>query len=115
MGQPEKLYTALSEERRWLALQCIREHRTIALADLAELVAEAEEGEDVQEIPEEEVRNVYVSLYHVHVPLLAEVDLAQYDQERDLVAVTDRTESILDSVADQLRELRGTRGQETSS
>lgn len=37
------------------------------------------------------------------------------DQERGLVAVTDRTESLLDSVAGQLRELRVMQSNETSS
>ena len=109
------IYKVLSKERRWLALQYVQSHRTLALADLAELVAEDEEDQAVQEIAEEIVRDVYVSLYHAHVPLLEEADLVQYDQEQDLVSATDQLESTLETAAEELLELGDSMGHKTSS
>ena len=109
------VYKVLSSERRWLALQYVQSHRTLTLADLAELVAEDEEDQAVQEIAEEIVRDVYVSLYHAHVPLLEEADLVQYDQEQDRVTAGDQLESTLETAAEELLELGASRSPTTSS
>lgn len=37
---------------------------------------------------------MYISLYHKHIPKLADADLVRYDQERDTVTVTERVERI---------------------
>lgn len=60
----------------------------IGLDDLADEVAVAERGTIISEIPAEEVKLVYLDLYHSHVPKLAEADVVEYGQEPDLVELS---------------------------
>jgi hypothetical protein len=98
---------ALASPRRRVAIERLRRHRTVGLADLAELVAERESGEPVADLAPERVRRVYFSLYHGHVPALVDAGLARYDQSRDVVATTDRTTDALVAARDALDELIG--------
>lgn len=83
----EIMFTVLSHERRRYALYCLRKYRTpMALADLADEVARLEHGtRPLTEISEEEVKRIYVDLYHSHVPKMEDANLLEYDQERDSV------------------------------
>lgn len=89
MGRDERLYDALANERRRYALREILQHETMALADLAECVAETETGTPIRDLSAEQVSQVYFSLYHTHVPKLEEDNLLAYDQENDLVTKTE--------------------------
>lgn len=105
MGQVDTTFRALAEERRRLALAGLQEHDTLALADLAEYVAEAETGRDATALSGETVRDVYFSLYHNHVPTLEEADLARYEQEQDLITRTERTKPALNAAFEELDAL----------
>lgn len=81
-------FDVLAERRRRVALSVLREYDDdLTLADLAEEVArcEATETDRLADISPETVTEVYVSLYHDHVPRLVDADLLEYEQERDLV------------------------------
>ncbi|AGB30511.1 hypothetical protein C488_07117 [Natrinema pellirubrum DSM 15624] len=83
-------FDVLSHHRRRYALQCLREYETpLALADLADEVAVREHDRPLPEISAEAVKRIYVSLYHTHVPKLADADYVRYSQERDEVALLD--------------------------
>ena len=60
----------------------------MGLADLADEVATAEHGTIISEIPAEEVKRVYLDLYHSHVPKLAEADVVEYGQKSALVELS---------------------------
>jgi hypothetical protein len=86
----------LSEQFRLLAhayrrhtIEILAEHTTLSLADLAELVAEREADAGLVDIPAERVRDLYLELYHVHVPKLVDAHVLQYDQESDVVSLLD--------------------------
>jgi DNA-binding transcriptional ArsR family regulator len=89
------LFETLSHRRRRLLLSCLHEHRRSSLADLAELVAEAESNARIEELSAERVRDVYLSLYHRHLPRLQDADLVEYDQERDVVVADDGLDDAL--------------------
>ncbi|WP_225333321.1 DUF7344 domain-containing protein [Halomicrobium urmianum] len=92
-------FTVLSNQRRRRVLDCLREYETpIALADLADEVAVREYDSPVTEIPAEEVKEIYVSLYHVHVPRIADADLIEYDQEDDLVTLLDDGQELIEVI-----------------
>ncbi|WP_226012188.1 DUF7344 domain-containing protein [Halomicrobium salinisoli] len=92
-------FTVLSNQRRRLALDCLQEYETpIALADLADEVAVREYDSPVTEIPAEEVKEIYVSLYHVHVPRLEDAGLAEYDQDDDLVTLLEDGQELIEAV-----------------
>lgn len=86
---------ALSDARRRTALALLADHHRVALPDLAEHVAEAERGVDATDVPAGDVRDVYFSLYHTHVPSLVDGGFARYDQEHDLVVRRDSAAATL--------------------
>jgi hypothetical protein len=76
----------LADERRRLLVDVMRTYgEELTLPDAAEEVAVREHGCQVTELSAELVANVYISLYHDHMPRLVEAGLLDYDQERDLV------------------------------
>lgn len=59
------------------------------LADLAEEVARMEsDASTIADIPAEDVKSVYMALYHTHVPKMADANVVTYDQETDSVRLT---------------------------
>ncbi|MCU4925340.1 hypothetical protein OB905_04975 [Halobacteria archaeon AArc-dxtr1] len=82
----DEALSVVTNERRRLFLQVMREYEeAVTLPDAAEAVASRETGREVVEISAEQIANVYISLYHDHLPRLVDVDLLEYEQERDLV------------------------------
>lgn len=96
---------AVADSRRRHALDCLRRHEELALADLAEQVTERETGTPVHEIPAERVTDVYFSLYHNHVPALEAVGFVSYHQERDLVTCLDGVEPEIRRAREELADL----------
>lgn len=92
----------LGHRYRRYAVRTLDEHRCeLALADLADETARLEYDEDLSDIDSEDVRTVYLSLYHRHVPKLVDGNAVTYDQESDVVAPRERIESlaqVLDAV-----------------
>jgi len=79
---------ALADHRSRLLFDVLTNHeRELTLPDAAEEVAQREDDRPITELSAERIANVYISLYHDHLPKLVEVGLLEYDQERDLVAV----------------------------
>lgn len=84
------IFECLAHSRRRSALESLSEATgPLALADLAMDVTDRETETLRAEMDEETVKRVYMSLYHTHVPKLTDADLAEYDQERDEVALID--------------------------
>ena len=84
------LFRCLSHSRRRHVLDCLNEsERPLALADLAEDVADRETDAPRAEIADEAVTDVHVALHHNHVPKLVDAGLVDYDRERNVVALTD--------------------------
>ncbi|WP_226481145.1 DUF7344 domain-containing protein [Natrinema amylolyticum] len=82
-------FALLADQRRRLLLAVMRTYgEELTLPDAAEEVAVRETGHNVTNISAERVREVYLSLYHDHLPRLVDAGLLEYDQERDLVAPT---------------------------
>lgn len=99
------LFETLSHRRRRLALSCLYKHRRSTLADLAELVTEAESNARIDEVSAERVRDVYLSLYHRHLPALEDACLVEYDQEHDLVVADDDLDDALRTARRALRRI----------
>ena len=78
-------FDLLANPRRRELLALVEEHHEISLPDVADEVAVNEADTSIVEVDPETVLDVYLSLYHDHVPRLVEAGLVQYDQELDLV------------------------------
>lgn len=57
----------------------------MTLADLADEVAVREHGLPINRIPAQSVKEIYVHLYHTHVPKLEGANMVEYDQQEDMV------------------------------
>ena len=85
----------LSRSRRRYTLRHLKgTEKPMALADLAEEIADWESETPKAEITDETAKEVYMSLYHNHVPKLADADLVQYNQERDTVELSEYPEEL---------------------
>ncbi len=89
-----EVFAMLSRKRRRIVLEALLDHRHMTMADLAEQVACREEETAFAELDEEEVLEVYTSLWHQHVPKLEEGGLVEYDEEHDLVALAPAADEI---------------------
>ncbi|MFC6718147.1 hypothetical protein ACFQGT_10960 [Natrialbaceae archaeon GCM10025810] len=83
----DEVFSLLSNRRRRLLLRVMRSYEEeLTLPDAAEEVASLETGRAVVNISAERVADVYLSLYHDHLPRLVDAGLLEYDQGRDLVS-----------------------------
>ena len=88
--EADVIYDVLSERRRRYVLKCLQEYdESMTLADVADEVAVRELGKRITDISAETVMEVYLSLYHSHLPKLTAAGIVEYDQERDIVIAKD--------------------------
>lgn len=98
------VFDLLSDQRRRYVLHCLRTYdNPMQLADVADEIAVLERDTVITDIPAEDVKRVYISLYHTHVPKLVDAGVVEYSQERDAVALTERATE-LQSQIDALSE-----------
>lgn len=89
------LFEILANKRRRYVFHSLKENETpIALADLADEVAIRETETSSSEIPAEEVKRIHTSLWHSHIPKLADVDIIEYNQDRETVALAANAEQL---------------------
>lgn len=85
----------LGDRRRRKVLECLVDNtQAIALADLAEDIADLEHEEGRTEISRETVQRVATSLYHVHIPQLVDAGVVEYDMDRDQIRPSDQADRI---------------------
>lgn len=95
------IFDVFAHHRRRYVLRELQRHANpMELADLADEVAVRENETPITDVPADEVKRIYMSLYHTHIPKLEAADLVRYDQERDAVALADQAERV-----DQYQEL----------
>jgi hypothetical protein len=74
------LFDVLSNERRRILLSVLPDQSTpVDAADLARTVAAREESSAPEDVSAELVRDVHVTLHHVHLPKLDDAELLEYD------------------------------------
>jgi len=79
------IFDLLSVERRRHVIRIIDEEDEILIGNVAEHIAAIENHVKLQEINSEQRKRVYVSLYQMHLPKLAEYDVIEYDQNRGVI------------------------------
>ena len=86
----DALFDVLSNPRRRFILTCLEEFSTpVPLRDVAHELATWERDAEITEISADDVTSIRVSLYHVHIPKMADVGLVEYDEERDAVTLVE--------------------------
>lgn len=90
-------FTVLSNQRRRYILNSLGEYETpMALADLADEVAVREYDSPVTDISAEEVKEISISLYHVHIPRMEDAGLIDYNQDDDLVTLLEDGQELIE-------------------
>lgn len=91
----EALLEVLADPRRWGVIACLEKYRTpMTLADMADEIAIWKHEKALTDIPPEDVKSVYVDLYHHDIPLLERAELVTYSQEQDMVTPTERIDDL---------------------
>lgn len=99
----DDLFDILSSRRRRYILQCLREHGPqVSLPDLADEVSVQTYDCPITDVPEEDVLEIYVSLYHRHIPKLADAGIVDYEQERDLVRLAENADQVFHALPEDL-------------
>lgn len=76
--------------RRRFLLECLqRFDEPVSLPDLADEIAVKEAGRALSAISGERVKDIYLALYHRHIPDLVAAGHVEYDQDADLVFIAD--------------------------
>lgn len=83
-------YRVLSHPHRKHIVDFLDSHGSVSLPDLAEYLACCEHQEPLDEIPEDDVLSIYISLWHNHIPKMADAGLIRYDQEEDMVSIVSK-------------------------
>lgn len=100
----DDVFDALADERRRLVLWCLQTYETpMELIEIAEEIVVLETGTEEADGPDVDLETVHTSLYHVHVPKLADAGIVEYDRDRDVVTLlesVERHESVLDPFAE---------------
>lgn len=100
----DEILDALSDRRSRDVVRCLQMNDgTMTMADIAGEIAVWECEADVSNISSDEVKRIYISLYHAHVPKLASADVVEYSQVGDDVSLSmdaDRLELVLEFAAD---------------
>lgn len=92
----DDVYELLSNRRRRLLLHYLAENEGRAgIEDVTGYIASVEKDRPVEEIPEDARRSVYISLYQVHLPKLADYGVVTYDLDEGAVYLEDPAEELL--------------------
>ena len=79
-------FEILAHRRRRFIIVCLDEHGTpMPVSDLADEIATWERGAPLPEISADDVQSIYLSLYHNHIPKMADAGVVEYSQEQDAV------------------------------
>jgi hypothetical protein len=86
MASLDTIFDLLSEERRRYVLYYLRkESGPVPVSDLAEAVADRERASSPEEIPDEALEQIDVSLRHSHVPKATDAEFIEYDREGGVI------------------------------
>ena len=72
------LESLLTDSRRRAVLELLAAHHSLTLTELAEAIAEREQGMGLTDIQAETVERIRISLHHNHLPKLADANLIVY-------------------------------------
>ena len=91
----DEVYDILSNGRRRFVIYLLREEgEPIPLSELSDRVAAWENDLPVEELSDQQVKRVYVSLYQTHIPKLEESNIVEYDKDSGVVSLASNVSSL---------------------
>lgn len=100
----EPIHAVLDHPRRRHVLDVVTELDVATMRDLATQVTAREAGIEPHEVSEAKRREVTVSLYHIHVPKLADADVVTVEEGMDRVRPGPNAAAVVDALADVFTE-----------
>lgn len=101
----DSAFTALSHPRRiHLIHALVNDTGGATLTDLSSEIASQELDKPIEEVTVGERKRIHLSLYHSHLPKLADLDVIEYDDREDVVRPKDvsQVKAVLDGTDAQL-------------
>ncbi|AEH36410.1 hypothetical protein Halxa_1782 [Halopiger xanaduensis SH-6] len=89
MSPDDHLFRALSHPYRRHAIAALASTNSMTLRDVSNTVVSRTYGAPLTDVPSDAVTDVYLSLVHVHVPLLEDAGLLEYDPHRERIEAVD--------------------------
>ncbi|MFC4550599.1 MULTISPECIES: DUF7344 domain-containing protein [Halorussus] len=90
-----EVFAAISHpRRRYLLYTLINGSCDETLAELATKIAAWERDEPLADVSDEDRRDVQVSLYHSHVPKLADLGILTYERSDDIIVRAENTAQV---------------------
>lgn len=91
----DDIFRALSNPRRRFVIACLDTNpRPLSMAELAVELASWECDTPRNDLSDEQVSSRTIVLHHMHVPMLASLDIVDHDRESDTVVLADQYEGI---------------------
>ncbi|AEH37150.1 DUF7344 domain-containing protein [Halopiger xanaduensis] len=85
------IFELISHQRRHAILDLLLTYdQSLTITDLRNEIVEKEEDTEITEISSEQVKQVHISLHHVHIPKLEEKGIVNYDSDRSIVEPTEK-------------------------
>ena len=93
----DEAYDLLSSARRRFVISYLRsQDGPVVLNQLSQRLAAWENDVPVEELSDQQIKRIYVSLYQTHLPKLEDVGLIDYDRERSTLELRDEAERLDD-------------------
>jgi hypothetical protein len=90
-----KVYDLLSNARRRFVISYLRDREEpVELNALSREVAAWESETAIEDLTDQQIKRVYVSLYQTHIPKLNESGLVDYDRDTGMVALADNVRAL---------------------
>jgi hypothetical protein len=94
----DHVYEALEHPRRRYLCYTLLEDDEWSLSELAGKIAAWETDQPADEVSEPERQRVYVSLYHSHVPKLADCGVVSFDADAETLSTAENAGQVLEAL-----------------
>lgn len=102
----DEVFEALGHSlRRYLVSTLVNGGNEATLSELSTKIASWELDKSENEVTDAERESIYISLYHSHIPKLADLGVLDYEEEGDIIVQaknTEQVQAVLESSKDEL-------------
>lgn len=92
----DQVFDAIDHPRRRYLLYTLEGNGTLPLWETAKRIAAWEDDVLSEDVPEEAIERVYVSLYHNHIPKLVSDSVIAFSETNETIEPASNTQEVLD-------------------
>ena len=91
----DAIFSMLSNQRRRYVIHYLKQHpERVTIRDLSQQIAAWENGVSVEALTYKQRKRVYTSLHQTHLPKLDDSGVVDYDRDRGIVSLNDRSREL---------------------